>query len=166
MRKALTHARLVELLIYDQQTGIFTRRVAVGLRLGQRAGDIVGTRTRGYLACRIDGVPYLLHRLAWFYVYRVWPNPECDHKDTVRHHNWITNLRPATKAQNMHNQRRAHRGNTSGYLGVSWDRARSKWKAQIKVDGRNQHIGHFSIPAEASDAYWAKKRELHPTINS
>lgn len=41
--------------------------------------------------------------------------------------------------------------NTSGYPGVSWDVSRDKWKAQIKVNGKNIHLGRFDTLEEAID---------------
>lgn len=62
------------------------------------------------------------------------------------------NLRPATQAQNRHNQRLA-RNNSSGRKGVRWHRQKHKWYAQIKVAGKHLHLGAFTDLDEAARAY-------------
>jgi hypothetical protein len=61
-----------------------------------------------------------------------------------------SNLRPATSAENVRNRSGLRAGNTSGFRGVIWEKSRSKWRAQIKVDGRNRYLGRFDDPAEAA----------------
>lgn len=46
------------------------------------------------------------------------------------------------------------RNNTSGFQGVVWDKARKKWRAEIKVKGKKVHLGRFS---EIGDAVEARK---------
>jgi hypothetical protein len=60
----------------------------------------------------------------------------------------------------MQNQRRAHQGNVLGILGVS--RSRSKYKAQIRVNGKRRYLGTFDTEKEADAAYLAAKKVLHP----
>jgi len=43
--------------------------------------------------------------------------------------------------------------NTSGYTGVSWDKTRNKWKAEIRINGKNKYLGLFTTVEEASAAY-------------
>lgn len=62
------------------------------------------------------------------------------------------NLRLATAAQNQMNQRR-RRDNTSGFKGVRFDRARQRWRAEIRVDGKHIFLGRFDTPVEAHRAY-------------
>ncbi len=46
--------------------------------------------------------------------------------------------------------RRKQPGKTSQYLGVSWSRKASRWKAEIRAeDGRTHWLGHFATEAEA-----------------
>lgn len=53
----------------------------------------------------------------------------------------------------------AHPHKTSRYVGVDWDKRKSKWRAQIRVDGRNQFIGYFLDEDKASNEY-QRIREL------
>jgi hypothetical protein len=62
-----------------------------------------------------------------------------------------SNLRLATHKQNLRNQA-AHSG-TSRYKGVSWNRQRNGWDAQICLNGKNRYLGRFRTEVEAAKAY-------------
>jgi hypothetical protein len=118
-RPELTQARLKELLHYDPETGVFTRKFRWGE--SRDIGSVIGYKTdRGYVEIVLDSTKYRAHRLAWFYVHGVWPSAEIDHRDTDRANNRLTNLREATGFENHQNERRARKNNKSGYLGVCW----------------------------------------------
>ena len=102
----------------------------------------------------------MAHRLAWLYHYGQWPNGDLDHINEVKDDNRISNLREATRAQNMQNVRR-HKHNTSGYKGVSWMPDRHKWRAYIFVNYKQQHIGLYNSPEEARDARRSAETRLH-----
>jgi len=159
--KELTQARLKELLHYDPETGIFTRLV----RCSQMpAGSIAGSSDgRGYLQIKIDRRIYLNHRLAFLYMRGEFPPAHTDHKNGVVDDNRWANLRHATRSENLHNQGGPRRDNTSGFLGVCWDKHKQKWLAQIRLNNRTRHIGRFDDPAVAHAAYLKAKDELHPT---
>lgn len=67
------------------------------------------------------------------------------------------NLRVATRTQQGQNARRPDH-NTSGYKGVASSRGR--WRAFIKLDQRQRHLGCFRTRAEAARAYDAAALEL------
>lgn len=75
-----------------------------------------------------------------------------DHRNRDPLDNRRENLRVATKAENMRN-RGATVSSTSGFKGVTWDKYRQKYKAQIKVDYRNIFLGRFNDMKEAAKAY-------------
>ncbi len=82
----LSHERLVGLLDYNPDTGIFINKTTKGkCTKGKEAGTL---ERMGYRKIIIDRTPYKSHRLAWFYVHAVWPGEELDHinriKDKVR----------------------------------------------------------------------------------
>jgi hypothetical protein len=124
---------------------------------------VAGTLDKGsgYVRITIDGVQYWAHRLAWFYVHGCWPPHDIDHRDTIRNHNWLRNLRCLTRGQNLQNKRKANANSSSGILGVSWDARKRKWKVGISVNDRTVFVGRFSNKLDASAAYKAKKREVH-----
>lgn len=153
----LTLGRLLEILSYDPDTGVFRWRV-YRARLA-RAGMIAGNSSDSrYVVIQIDGKSYYAHRLAWFYVHHEWP-PLIDHIDGNGLDNRISNLRAATKSLNAVNMD-ITAANTSGYRGVSWSKRYRKWVAKIKVDGRQQYIGSFSDKASAAQAYQKKALEI------
>jgi hypothetical protein len=147
----LTPERLRSVLSYDPLTGLFTNRVDRGNR--SRAGHIAGsTRKDGYIEVAVDGRPYLGHRLAWFYMNGEWPPGRLDHKDLKRGNNKWKNLRLATPAQNLQNIGvSAH--NTTGRKGVSWHKASRRYRASIRANGKQIHLGNFDTIEEAAAAY-------------
>lgn len=154
----LTRARIEEYLRYDAETGKFYALKQRGLR---RAGAEAGTtRPDGYVHLTIDRGRYLAHRVAWFYVYGVWPERALDHIDCNPSNNRIDNLRLATNEQNSRNSRRRV-NNTSGYKGVSFMRCRGKWQALIRTDSGRLHLGLFSSAEEGHRAYVAAARKFH-----
>ncbi len=75
-----------------------------------------------------------------------------DHINGNKLDNRRVNLRPCTNAENMRNIP-PKKQNTSGYKGVTWQNDCSRWKAQIKVNYKNIHIGIFKIKKDAAIAY-------------
>lgn len=71
-----------------------------------------------------------------------------------------SNLRLATHAQNLHNQRLSTR-NTCGFKGVWWDNLRGKWKAGIRLGGKHHHLGYHRTAEAAHAAYTKASAELH-----
>ena len=158
----LTQSRLKELLDYNQETGIFTCKVARANN-SIPVGSIAGSLSNGYIRICIYGRSYMAHRLAWLYVYGVWPDNEIDHKDTVKHHNWLNNLRDVTHSGNQQNVATARRNNKTGLLGSVFHKASGKYQAAIVISGKKQHLGIFSTPEEAHEVYLAAKRIHHST---
>lgn len=154
----LTQKRLRELLHYDPETGVFTRLIRTTNSV--HVGDVVGCpNSEGYLLTRIFGGNYKLHRLAWLYMTGKWPKDETDHKNTIRTDNRWENLRESTKTINMHNRRKAHKNNKTGFLGVSPHG--NGFRAGIRLDGKRKNLGTYPTPELAHQVYLDAKRELH-----
>ena len=153
----LTQERLKELLHYDPETGVFTRRTSRG---GELAGAIAGCPVwTGYTKICVDKTNYLAHRLAWFYVYGDFPSEEIDHINGVRTDNFIKNLRHVSSRVNKENKRFAQSNSKSGALGAS--PFRGGFRARIFVNGREKHLGTFNTAEAAHAAYLVAKRALH-----
>jgi len=151
--------QLRALLHYDLATGVFIWRVSTSSRAC--AGAVAGTiNDRGYRRLQISGKRYYVHRLAWLYVTGEWPTDDIDHIDLNRANNRFSNLRPATRSQNLANTRPRTR-NSSGLKGVSWNRNAHKWRADICIDGKTRFLGYFTTPAAAHDAYNSAATEHH-----
>jgi hypothetical protein len=160
-RTDLTAARLRELLSYDRDTGVFTRAIATGRNGSHKAGVRSGyTTPLGYVEISVDNKSFKAHRLAWLYVYGVWPNGHIDHIDGQPGNNAIANLREADDVLNGQNIKRAKKSNkSSGLLGVS--RNGPGWSAHIQTRGVVRYLGQFRTPEDAHQAYLTAKRELH-----
>jgi hypothetical protein len=156
----LNSTRLKELLQYNHDTGVFIWINNMGRRI--KAGAEAGCLTRqGYVQIRIDAKSYAAHRLVWLYMYGSFPSMSIDHIDGDKTNNARKNLRLATQAENCQNLKKS-RGK-SGFLGVSKDTARgNRWKASIKLNGKQQHISWYQTPEEAHQAYVEVKRSKHP----
>ncbi len=75
-----------------------------------------------------------------------------DHRNGNTLDNQRHNLRHCTHAENARN-RGAQRNNTSSYKGVGWHKRDSKWQANIKLNGKDIHLGNFTCLIKAAKAY-------------
>ena len=74
----ITQKELLENLVYDKDTGVFTRKISLNTKI--RVGDVAGGKdVKGYVCIRVMGKTYKAHRLAWLYVHGKWPENEIDH---------------------------------------------------------------------------------------
>ena len=130
-------------LDYNPDTGIFTwiKEPNRRIKVGQVAGK---TQSRGYIQIRFKGIDYFAHRLAYYMHHGVDPLGKCiDHIDGDRTNNKIDNLRLASYVQNQMNHIKLRSDNTSGVIGVSWNKQLKKWQAQIYHYGVKKHLGYF-----------------------
>lgn len=135
---------------YDPLTGIFTRAIS---KFRWKRGQFVGVmNSGGYLATMIGRKRYLVHRLAFLYVYGRWPDCDLDHINMVKTDNRICNLREASNSQN-HQNSGLSKANTSGYKGVCFNKARMMWDANIKHNGKRKFLGRFENKECAAKAY-------------
>lgn len=162
----LTRDALIQHFTYDQKTGVFRFRhdVRAGRNrafLKARAGDTAGnlSPSTGYWYLSIGGRRYAAHRMAFLYMTGAVPPDDIDHINGNKTDNRWSNLRQATRAQNMQNLSRPHADNTAGFLGV--ERKRGRFAARIAVGGKKLNLGVFNTPEEAHAAYVKAKREVH-----
>ena len=147
MADLITQDQLKTQVSYDPETGVFMRIKFHGKQI---SGKPLGTLMRwGYVQCRIMGNTYLMHRIAWLYVYGQYPQGEVDHINGVRSDNRIVNLRDVSHKQNQENQKLIIR-NSSGYRGVSWTEHAKKWRAYVCHHDDRQHLGYFDSVEEAA----------------
>jgi hypothetical protein len=71
-----------------------------------------------------------------------------------------SNLRVATKHQNLLNRRGA-RNSSSKYAGVAFDLSRERWMAYINFDHRRYYLGRYESEIEAAWMYDQWALELH-----
>lgn len=119
-------------------------------------------RPDGYLKGCIDGVNYLTHRIIWAMHYDKEPD-QIDHVDGVRTNNRLANLRDVCHRENGMNIKIGTL-NTSGHIGVYWESALGKWRAQINIRGKTLKLGCFTEKTDAISARKAAEVEygFHP----
>ena len=155
----ITREVLHELLCYDEHTGVFTWRVSPSDRV--KAGAVAGRlNSTGCIDIRIKGSDFKAHRLAWLYVHGVLPPAQIDHINGNRADNRLTNLRPATNAENQQNRKPLWH-NATGFVGVR-KTPTGKYVASIRIDGAKRHLGTYDTPQEANKMYIETKRSISP----
>lgn len=80
------------------------------------------------------------------------PIEDIDHINRNRLDNRKSNLRLATRSQNLFN-RPKQKNNKSGFKGVTFDKYRLKWIAQCCLNGKLHHLGRFEWKKDAAEAY-------------
>ena len=155
----ITQEYLKSILEYNPETGDFTWKIKT--KNGKKhIGDIAGyLDKKGYISIQINGIGYLAHRLAWFYMTGNWPIHEIDHKNRIRNNNRIENLRDVTRTINGHNQG-MFITNTTGFKGVYLCK-NGKYRAGISLNDKIMWLGTFFTPEEASVAYESAKLFYH-----
>ncbi len=87
--------------------------------------------------------------------------PERDHRNCNGLDNRRSNLRPATRAQNVHNGRKMQKngGTSSFYKGVTFQPRLTKRPWQSRIG--NLHLGYFVTAEEAGAAYDRAAKEQY-----
>jgi HNH endonuclease len=153
----LTYEILKEELTYDPWTGMFKRlKHNTSANKDWYRGSLCGA---GYFTLRVKGKTYLSHRLAVLYMTGFWPIGVVDHKDGDKQNNIWFNLLDTTQQANSLNQKKAHRDNATGFLGVIKLES-NRYKAQIRVGGLNTSLGTYNSAEEASKVYQETKERL------
>lgn len=140
---------------YNPETGAIT---------GKSGKELGTVEKKGYvkLSYTENGKLRMLSssRVAWslYYDEELSTEVEIDHENRNKQDNRITNLRKATRAENVVNTERKGK-----YLrGVSPVNSRSKpWQAKIVYGGRAHYLGSFRTELEAHEAYRDKTIELY-----
>lgn len=88
-----------------------------------------------------------------------------DHVNRNTLDNRRSNLRIATRWENALNKGITSR-NTSGYKGVQWRKARSRWIALIRVNGKLINLGSRKCKEEAYKLYCEASKKYHGEFGS
>ena len=120
-------------------------------------------RSDGYLGGAIDYVNYLAHRIIFKMVHGYDPD-QIDHDDRDRSNNKLKNLLDASATTNSRNSK-LYSNNTSGVVGVHWDKTRQKWMASIVVNHQNIFLGRYADKIDAIAARAAAEIQYNFHVN-
>jgi hypothetical protein len=154
-----------DILDYDPETGILTWRAnPTSRRKSRYAGQQAGTITpSGYVDISVKpGVVCRAHRIAWTIIHGEWPTHDIDHENGIRSDNRLSNLRRATGNLNAANKA-MQRNNTSGYVGVDFNRQNGMWRARAKRGMARYNMGYFASAQAAHEAREKFLRALKDT---
>ena len=154
--KHITQERLKELFELTDK-GLVWKTSRIGASTIGKGSYI--HKSTGYKLLKVDYRQYREHRLVWLYVHGTLPKM-LDHIDGDKTNNDINNLRKSTQSQNMHNMTLSSH-NTSGVKGVSWNKRAQKWRARIKLKGKEIHIGNFVTLEQAEVSIHKARKKLH-----
>lgn len=110
---------------------------------------------KGYALASINGEVVRMHRL----ITNCGTNFEVDHINGNTLDNRKSNLRVCSHKENSRNVKIPSH-NTTGYKGVSFNKKRNKYRAYIKYEQKQIHLGYFLDKKEAALAYNKKAVEL------
>lgn len=118
----------------------------------------------GYPAARINKKLVRLHQLVFGKI-RFIKNQKfyVDHRDRDKLNNTSVNLRWATQQQNTRNS--PSRRGSSVYKGVTWDKQKGKWMAQISIGGAHKFLGYFCHEKDAATRYNSECLILDPIFS-
>lgn len=164
----LSPEEIRELVNYSPETGHFTwkPRPINSRNWNERyAGKQVSTYPKpgtGYALIAFFRRHYYVHQIAWIHFHGEHPpkGMHIDHINGNRTDNRIVNLRLATVAQNIQNQK-IHRDNTSGFKGIAFHKPTQKWMSRIKANNSVHYLGVFETKEEAYAAYMDASKRLH-----
>lgn len=87
----------------------------------------------------------------WLYVTGNWPENQIDHLNHKRRDNRFENLRDVNNQIN-HFNRPMQASNTSGFVGVSFQKATKSFEAYINIAKKKIRLGRFKNLIDAIDA--------------
>lgn len=73
-----------------------------------------------------------------------------DHIDNNPLNNRLDNLQVISQRENTSKDKK---GGSSNFIGVSWTKARRRWRAAIRINKKEIYLGDFKDEEEASNAY-------------
>lgn len=115
----------------------------------------------GYGQVSIEGRKWLPHRYSYTAAYGDIPDGKfidhrCRNKLCVR----PDHLRPVSNTQNLRAQG-LRTNNTSGVRGVSWDKARGRWSAKVKIGGKLAWSQRYDTLEEAAHGVAEARAKLY-----
>jgi hypothetical protein len=138
------------------QSGLVRKINTSNTKKGDVAGCLITNnkdKKRKDWAVKIDGNRYYVSRIVYYIITQVNPdNLTIDHINRNPLDNNVKNLQlvdPVIQANN----RKKFVTNTSGAVGVSWDKSNNKWVVRFLHKGPTQHLGYYICKREAAYIY-------------
>lgn len=123
-------------------------------RIGATSNLMTSTNNAGYKQVTIEGKSLRCHRavaLAWIGIPED-PNSVVNHKNPNKKNNHVDNLEWVSNRENV-SAGFLLKNKSSKYIGVCWNKNRSKWVAGAKVDGKKKFLGYHLTEELARQAY-------------
>ncbi len=108
-------------------------------------------KSKGYCVGRLSKKTVRAHHVVFALHHGRWPAGQIDHQDGDRSNNKPSNLREVNAAENGRNTK-TRADNTSGRVGVYFDKRNGRWFAAIGVNRKFLHLGTFADPEAAAKA--------------
>lgn len=151
-----------EYLMYQPESGnlIWIKKPAKKVVVGHVAG-FRKSGGSGYWMIKFMGRPYLAHRVCWaIHNGRDIPRGyEIDHVNGDKSDNRASNLRLALPHENKSNME-CLRG-VSGVRGVTWNKGKARWQAQISHKNKCIFLGYFEKLEDAKCARKEAEKAIH-----
>lgn len=105
----------------------------------------------GYLILTVNGTPVRLHK----FLTKTGEDVYVDHINSNKMDCTRKNLRLSDKTKNAQNTSKQD-GTSSNYVGVSYDKSRTKWASYIYHNGKDHRLGRFDTQEEG-----ARRRDIY-----
>ena len=148
-----------QVLAYDPASPSGLRWIVDQPTVGKTAGDVAGgKRPSGYWAVGVFGKRVQAHVIVWeLHNGPVPDGMDVEHIDRDRANCKLSNLRLATRTQNMQNTV-AHRDSSTGFKGVS--KEGNKYHAYVNLNGKRYHTRTTTLE-DAVEWVRKKREEIH-----
>ena len=155
----ITQSVAKEYFSYNPETG---KVIRIKSKMKSSIGRELKPRRDGYFQVAIAGSYIMVARLVFLIMTGSFPKVDVDHINGDKADNRWSNLREATKSENLQNQRQARSDNSTGYLGVSLEKKTGKFRSYITIEGNHAYLGTFTKAEDAHAAYLRAKACVHP----
>lgn len=133
----------------SERTAAKMNAIYAGKRAGSRGAN-------GYIYVGVANMKLCGHSIVFAMANGRWQKSDehIDHINGDRDDNRPENLRAVSQAENNQNRTALDKRNSSGFLGVSWDKSRNLWRATARDHKKNKNVqlGRFSDIQEAVTA--------------
>ena len=156
-KSILTQDIVRELLDYDPESGKLTWKLRSSHWFKEERNKNIFNKIHAgkcpeRISLGVDGYPririgvlgnyYSASRVIWLWMTGEWPTGIIDHIDKEPTNNKWDNLRQVDSLGNARN-RSKQSNNTSGVTGVSWSEEKQKWRAGVRIKGKQRFLGYF-----------------------